>query len=827
MGLGPNLILVGDLNSKALSIGCKSENQNGQILEEILTNSDLIVVNDKFSPTYFSRSNSDYSEILDLILCSSSMYQLASNFEVLEDYTMGSDHAPIACNINLKKCINPNLSSKEPRYNFSKADWSKYKEILNGGVSELESPSVSLDVNSLNDKLCELMRQAADASIPKYIECSVKSYPKDIVNLIKLRREFKKDFRKTKDLEAKILLKSEYNRLTCLLRKSISEHTEKTWLRFLGKLGPYPVSTREFWAKINQAKKQKKSGEIPNLVFENVIYKSDEEKANLFASILSETFTDNCTSSDFDCQIHSYVEDFVEKLDYSDNEFSKVSLAELSVVIKKLKVGSSPGEDNIHNLFLKNLPTGALEKLLELVNLSLAEGLPDAWKTASITMIPKKENNSNSPSDYRPISLTSCVGKLTERVVKGRLYKFLEGKNLIVKEQSGFRNKRGTADNLISMTQKIKECLNRKKKALGIYFDISKAFDKVWHAGLLYKLVYLGVPLYLIRFIKSFLKKRFFKVVIKKIKSKSNPIDCSVPQGSVLGPLLFLVYIGDIPLSNAANISFSALFADDLCALFIFKKKSVKLENRIRAYLQSLVDWLFKWRLKMNASKCCFTIFSNGGREGIDFDLFLNNELIPYNPNPVFLGITFDERLCFNTHFANLRVRALRRLNIIKIFSHKSWHLNSKTLTTIFRALVGSIFDYSFFSVINCSKTSLDSIERVQNRAIRCIFHLPWESPSDQLFTISGVLPLKQRFTQLGSRYLAKALYFKNKFILSMVSDYIRSYSTITSKKKLKTPFCWFLTMIAVSINLLKLFKYIFYYFFNYFFRSSMYLFFI
>ena len=94
----------------------------------------------------------------------------------------------------------------------------------------------------------------------------------------------------------------------------------------------------------------------------------------------------------------------------------------------------------------------------------------------------------------------------------------------------------------------------------------------------------------------------------------------------------------------------------------------------------------------------------------------------------------------------------------------------------------------------------LDALERVQNRAIRCIYHLPWESPSDQLFSISGVLPLKQRFTQLGSRYLAKGLYFKNKFILPMVSDYIRSYSTITSKKKLKTPFCWFLTMIAISI---------------------------
>ena len=121
----------------------------------------------------------------------------------------------------------------------------------------------------------------------------------------------------------------------------------------------------------------------------------------------------------------------------------------------------------------------------------------------------------------------------------------------------------------------------------------------------------------------------------------------------------------------------------------------------------------------------------------------------------------------------------------------------------------------------------LDALERVQNRAIRCIYHLPWESPSDQLFSISGVLPLKQRFTQLSSRYLAKALYFKNKFILPTVSDYIRSYSTITSKKKLKTPFCWFLTMIAISINSLKWFKYILHYFFNYFFRSSIYLFFI
>ena len=108
----------------------------------------------------------------------------------------------------------------------------------------------------------------------------------------------------------------------------------------------------------------------------------------------------------------------------------------------------------------------------------------------------------------------------------------------------------------------------------------------------------------------------------------------------------------------------------------------------------------------MNAKKCCYTIFSNEGRDGIDVDLRLNSESIPYNPNPVLLGIT-DERLCFNKHFENLRARALSRLNIIKIFLHKSWHLSRKTLTCIYRALIGSIFDYSFFTVACVSDNSL------------------------------------------------------------------------------------------------------------------------
>ena len=114
----------------------------------------------------------------------------------------------------------------------------------------------------------------------------------------------------------------------------------------------------------------------------------------------------------------------------------------------------------------------------------------------------------------------------------------------------------------------------------------------------------------------------------------------------------------------------------------------------------------------MDAKKCCYTFFSNGSKGDLDFDLRLNSESISYNPNPVFLGITFDESLCFHKHFENIRVRALSRLNIIKIFAHKSWHLSRKTLTCIYRALIGSIFDYSFFTVVNVSANSSGLVQR-------------------------------------------------------------------------------------------------------------------
>jgi hypothetical protein len=200
----------------------------------------------------------------------------------------------------------------------------------------------------------------------------------------------------------------------------------------------------------------------------------------------------------------------------------------------------------------------------------------------------------------------------------------------------------------------------------------------------------------------------------------------------------------------------------------------------------------------MNTKKCCYVVFGNSGFKRFNLELRLNGELIPYNKNPIFLGVTFDEQLCFNSHIELLRARALKRLNIVKIFSHSSWKLNHWTLKQIYRALVGSIFDYSFFILIRISNTNISSLQRVQNRAIRSIYRLPWDSPTDQLFPLSNIIDVKARFLQLGSRYISKCLVW-NPLIGDLIREYYMSRSSITGSRKMVTPLCQTLGFISLS----------------------------
>jgi hypothetical protein len=221
---------------------------------------------------------------------------------------------------------------------------------------------------------------------------------------------------------------------------------------------------------------------------------------------------------------------------------------------------------------LKNISFFYVHILTRMINQSLCESaLATPWKEAMVKMIPKKDGLLSDPNKYRPISLTSCVGKLVERIISLRLIEYLEKNNILIKQQSGFRRKRGTHDNLL-FTQKITECLVRGKSCLGIFFNIAKAIEKVWHKGLVFKMINAKIPRYIIYWTQAFLTDRKFAVKVNSTISEPCPILAGVPQGAILSPILFSIYINDIPINNKKNFSYSLLFADDLSSISFFKK---------------------------------------------------------------------------------------------------------------------------------------------------------------------------------------------------------------------------------------------------------------
>ena len=234
-------------------------------------------------------------------------------------------------------------------------------------------------------------------------------------------------------------------------------------------LNTLSISSKPFWKRINTIKNidsHSKSSKIPTLVHESKQFNTDLEKAELFGTKLANTFCD-ANDQKFDQSHKTKIEIDTAKANLknfqTDNNY--FTIHDLNKAIKTLNNNSSPGPDKITNLQSKNLSADFKLLILKLFNKTVSQKqLPDIWKESIITMIPKKNNFSNNPKDYRPISVTSCLGKLCEKLILDKLSDFLESNNLIIKQKSGFRKARQTKDNLAYLIQKVRESFNRKKK---------------------------------------------------------------------------------------------------------------------------------------------------------------------------------------------------------------------------------------------------------------------------------------------------------------------------------------------------------------------------
>ena len=326
------------------------------------------------------------------------------------------------------------------------------------------------------------------------------------------------------------------------------------------------------------------------------------------ANYFAEHFSKNSSSSNYDprfARTKDNSEHIYRSLPWPENSMNSdinkpFSWSELSEVIRGRK-GTSPGLDGIGYPMIANLPTSCLEKLLNLFNRLWSEGkCPETWRHSIIIPILKNAKLDNhSPASYRPISLTSNLCKIMERMINNRLRWWLENNNILQPCQSGFRTNRSTKDCIMLLHDHIYKALANKRSTLAVFLDIEKAYDMVWRDGLLHKMRSIGICVNMLRWIRSFLGKRKFQVRIGTCFSDTFSLENGIPQGSVLSPLLFAIMINDFPTSTGAEIN---IFADDSCIW----DTGLDIQNLIENLQKSLVcitEWCNTWGFRISPSK--------------------------------------------------------------------------------------------------------------------------------------------------------------------------------------------------------------------------------
>ena len=367
---------------------------------------------------------------------------------------------------------------------------------------------------------------------------------------------------------------------------------------------------------------------------------------------------------------------------------------------------------------LKMIPDLIIFPLCQIINLSFTSGkFPDVLKIAKVVPIFK----SGSPVDvnnYRPISLLSIFDKIIEKLMYKQLYEFLTNNNILHTNQFGFRKNMSTSLALIQITERIREAIDKKKIGCGIFIDLSKAFDTVNHKILLKKLEHYGIRGTPLRWFESYLSNRKQYVFLNGESSSLESLTCGVPQGSVLGPLLFLIYINDLP--NISKKLEFFLFADDT-NLYYESKSLEDLEKTVNKELKKLNNWLIINRLSLNIGKTNFVIFHPYNKKiKKNVTLKINKKAISEKSEIRYLGVTIDSTLTWKQHIEKVSVSVRRAIGMIyKIRPY----VTQRILIMIYFSLIYSHLTYAIEVWRNAHSTHINRIFTLQKRVVRAILY--------------------------------------------------------------------------------------------------------
>ena len=386
---------------------------------------------------------------------------------------------------------------------------------------------------------------------------------------------------------------------------------------------------------------------------------------------------------------------------------------EIKDIILNLDDSKASGSCPIPTRMIKIAANEISGPLSEICNLSFTQGIfPDKNKIAKVIPIFKKGSTKDT-NNYRPISLLSIFSKIMEKLMAPRITQYLELLSIIYPQQFGFRNGYSTSHSLISITETIRETIEKKKYGCGVFIDLKKAFDTVNHQILLLKLEHYGIRGPALSWFQSYLTGRKQFVHLNGIDSEINDITCGVPQGSVLGPILFLLYINDLP--NISDKLKFFLFADDT-NIYYESNDLDKLEATINKELTKLYEWLCINRLSLNISKTNFVIFHAKNKPLHPITILINKKAIEEADNVKYLGIILDSELSFKKHTDEVSKKISRSIGILyKLRPFVSSHI----LRNVYYAIIYPFLLYGIAVWGNSSKSYLTPLYLQQKKFVR------------------------------------------------------------------------------------------------------------
>ena len=440
--------------------------------------------------------------------------------------------------------------------------------------------------------------------------------------------------------------------------------------------------------------------------------------------------------------------------DNSEEYNMKLTLKELRDALSSTET-SAPGEDNILYEMLKHFPEEAKRFLLKILNKIWETGvLPKTWKISVVIPAKKPNKDAHQTTSYRPIALTSCVCKLMEKMINTRLVWHLENKELLSPFQFGFRKNRCTLDPLLRLCNQIQQGFVNQCQTIGVFFDLEKAYDTTWRHGILKKLHNMGIQGNMINFINSFLSERFIKVRVGNTLSNPFLQEEGVPQGSVLSVTCFAIAINDI-LDTISPPVKGSLFVDDL-ALYCTGYDAKSVCNYIQKSIDSVSKWADNNGFRFSASKTVAIRFTRRRNLEEIPVLTLNGNILPYENKVKFLGMIFDEKLTWNKHIDNLKIKVKESMNILKVVSGFSWGADKKSLLHLYDSLCRSKLDYGCQVYSSACKSKLRELDVVHNMGLRICTGAFRTSPVESLYVDSNELPLDLRREEIGLRYITR-----------------------------------------------------------------------